>query len=241
MADIIPISRVSSRVSNISIVRTLAERTHNPWIKDNIRIRRPFLEPGQRSLHLASGISSLPIAEAVLGLNVTVTDIDKQYLGLAERAACRHLRGAGDHRDAIGKLTFMKLDIFGDLYRRFSEDWFHHVTMTDFFKINEFSLLSYQALFERGRNITAEILISVRDGGTLTLTADGSLGSEFSMWDVLNFFASKGLRYKIIGRDLPNADGRNDSMILQVSKSPELRAYLEQWDAGEPQALDLAA
>jgi phosphomannomutase/8-oxo-dGTP pyrophosphatase MutT (NUDIX family) len=88
------------------------------------------LHPGERSLHIGSGRSHLPIAEALMGLNVTILDVSPDNFLFMQRTLNGLIADTIDERG--GELRMYAADVFDSLANEILNPDYDHVVAVDF-------------------------------------------------------------------------------------------------------------
>jgi len=208
---------------------TTAIACNQRWAQKHIKLRAKHFEEGQRSLHLASGHSVLPVADAMLGMQVLATDKDTKTVKSLLNMVPALLREKAQAADFEGNIQVTEIDVFSDFFQDFKDETFDSITLTDFFKIQLFSYFPHDSLFSTAEYTVFQVLSLLPQRGFLTITEDRQdlYRRPFTLVKILDSFLFSAISYRVIGRDLPTSDGLNDAFMFEITKNDRYESHME--------------
>ncbi|MBU1999080.1 MAG: triose-phosphate isomerase, partial [Candidatus Omnitrophica bacterium] len=171
----------------------------------------PLRLKGQWSLHLASGKTLLFLADALMGMQVVVNDIDKQKTIFPELQAVvskfeNELRWSG------GKVYFIKGNL-GDLFFK-GRVKFDHLTLTNYFSISIPKSQYFPSCSKLNKSAVIRDIVGYLSGSGAFFTNCGVAVEEFE-WE----FRRRGFKFELRYKDFDTlSEAGNGLLYLLGSK-----------------------
>jgi len=178
------------------------------------------LKVEKKSLHLASGISLLPFAEAYIGVNPVVTDIETNVFHLPTIIVKRFLEDNKiDSQKILNRMEFIGVDILSrKLHNKWDDDVFDFITFTNFFKSafvqRQINLTGFSSS-AIAYNVLTFILNKIKIGGMVTITDDIIPGNNLGLLSFAFNVSTYSKEFILIEDKLPSTD-ENDGAFLRV-------------------------
>lgn len=182
------------------------------------------LKVGQKALHIGVSASMLPFVESLMGLKVTLVDIEDFYIDVQRSLyeGSHSLYGVSPNK--LEQPTFQCMNAADlDKEHGFMPNTFHHVTITNLFD-------EFVGFYEDKKRIIHNALDLTQEGGTILVTTESDTGHRAELSMLLEVAKEKDIILKKISNDMkppPLYGGQlhgGQCAVYKIMKKPENRS-----------------